>query len=322
MKREVKEHSFDIETAKELGIDAAIMVKNFQFWLSQNRANKRNFKDGRYWTYNTLEAFTELFPYWTKRQVRRILTNLKDRGIIQAGNYNKISSDRTKWYTINPESGYFTHMTKRAHDMPDSPPLDMPESAHGLPDTNQDSYHTDTSIDSVGPKGPTPAQKRLMELSDDTRESVIRFLNTDTMSLHDLEQVVALHEAKKAREAALKEKEKEEAPPPPEKSKQKRFTPPSLEDVQSYFEEKGVQAVEGETFWNYYEANGWKVGKNKMQKWKAAASNWIGKIPAYKRKPSQPETYEERNRKWENIFLDSHALVLAKQEEERRNNEY
>lgn len=30
-------------------------------------------------------------------------------------------------------------------------------------------------------------------------------------------------------------------------------------------------------FWNYYESNGWKVGKNKMSSWMAALSGWISR---------------------------------------------
>ncbi len=43
--------------------------------------------------------------------------------------------------------------------------------------------------------------------------------------------------------------------------------------VKVYFEEKKAEG--GERFFNYYESNGWRVGKNQMRKWKAAASGWI-----------------------------------------------
>jgi len=32
--------------------------------------------------------------------------------------------------------------------------------------------------------------------------------------------------------------------------------------------------VQAEKFYNYYESNGWKVGKNPMRNWKAAAATW------------------------------------------------
>jgi uncharacterized protein YdaU (DUF1376 family) len=52
--------------------------------------------------------------------------------------------------------------------------------------------------------------------------------------------------------------------------KQKR---PTFEEILEYCKErnKGVDAVK---FWNYYEANGWKVGKNPMKNWQAAVRTW------------------------------------------------
>lgn len=49
--------------------------------------------------------------------------------------------------------------------------------------------------------------------------------------------------------------------------------PPSKEEVKSYIEEKGL-AFDADSFVDYYEANGWKVGKNPMKDWRAAARNW------------------------------------------------
>ncbi len=63
--------------------------------------------------------------------------------------------------------------------------------------------------------------------------------------------------------------------------KKEKFIPPSLEEVKSYFSEKGELTKEAELFFNYYESNGWMVGKNKMRKWKAAANNWITKKNAH-----------------------------------------
>ena len=32
---------------------------------------------------------------------------------------------------------------------------------------------------------------------------------------------------------------------------------------------------EAEMLFNYYEANGWRVGKNKMKDWKASVRTWV-----------------------------------------------
>ena len=57
--------------------------------------------------------------------------------------------------------------------------------------------------------------------------------------------------------------------------KRVRFQEPSLEEAMNSFELAGSSRDEGEKFWNYYEANGWKAGRNKMKNWNAAARNWI-----------------------------------------------
>lgn len=61
--------------------------------------------------------------------------------------------------------------------------------------------------------------------------------------------------------------------PQAETSKTKRFTPPSIEEVQSYCKER-QNGVDAERFVDYYTANGWLVGKNKMKDWKAAVRTW------------------------------------------------
>ena len=52
-----------------------------------------------------------------------------------------------------------------------------------------------------------------------------------------------------------------------------RFIPPTIEQVIEYCRERnnGVNPVK---WFNYYTANGWKVGKNPMKDWKAAVRTW------------------------------------------------
>ena len=57
------------------------------------------------------------------------------------------------------------------------------------------------------------------------------------------------------------------------KSTASRFTPPTLEEVQTYCFERGNN-VDAERFIDYYTANGWKVGRNSMKDWKAAVRTW------------------------------------------------
>lgn len=51
------------------------------------------------------------------------------------------------------------------------------------------------------------------------------------------------------------------------------FKAPSLNDVENYCLER-ENLVSPEAFINFYESNGWHVGKNKMKDWKAAVRTW------------------------------------------------
>jgi len=72
----------------------------------------------------------------------------------------------------------------------------------------------------------------------------------------------------------IREKNKEETKPKP----QKRFVPPTIEECIEYSQD----THQSEMFYNYYESNGWKVGKNKMANWKASLTNWIKRSREYK----------------------------------------
>ena len=93
-------HSFDVEIAVEYGINAAILLQNLDFWIAKNKANKENYIDGRYWTYNSIKAYKELFPYMSERQISIALKKLADEGLIVTGNYNNSAYNHTTWYAI------------------------------------------------------------------------------------------------------------------------------------------------------------------------------------------------------------------------------
>jgi len=96
-------HHFDIGDADEYGVECAVLLYNIKFWEQTNRANKRNFHKGRYWTYNSAKAFTELFPYWSRRKVSRLLAKLEEQGAILKGNFNEDKYNQTLWYApVNP----------------------------------------------------------------------------------------------------------------------------------------------------------------------------------------------------------------------------
>ena len=95
------QHHFDTDLACKYGILEAILINHFEFWIEQNEKNERNFYNDKYWTYNSMRAFSEIFPYASQRKIRSALKHLEEEGIIVIGNYNKSTYDRTLWYAFS-----------------------------------------------------------------------------------------------------------------------------------------------------------------------------------------------------------------------------
>lgn len=72
------DYSFNAEIAQIYGVDEAVFIHNLYWWIAKNEANGRHYHDGRTWTYNTMKAFAELFPFWSERQLSRIIHKLRD----------------------------------------------------------------------------------------------------------------------------------------------------------------------------------------------------------------------------------------------------
>jgi hypothetical protein len=64
---------------------------------------------------------------------------------------------------------------------------------------------------------------------------------------------------------------------------------PDQHEVAAFFKANGSTGPEAGRFWNHYEANGWRVGRNPMVNWQAAARNWVsGRFQPNGRPASDP----------------------------------
>jgi hypothetical protein len=96
-------YQFHTEIAQEFGVEKAIIIHCMYMWIAKNAANNRNAHDGRYWTYNTTEAWQKLLPFMCLKTVKRHLASLDDLEIIVRANYNQDPKDRTTWYSFSDE---------------------------------------------------------------------------------------------------------------------------------------------------------------------------------------------------------------------------
>lgn len=59
-------YSFDSRIAELYGVDEAVFIHNLYFWISKNIANGHQYRDGKFWTYNTMDAYAKMYKFWTK----------------------------------------------------------------------------------------------------------------------------------------------------------------------------------------------------------------------------------------------------------------
>ena len=174
-------HSFSVEHAVKYGIEEAILIGNFQFWIAKNRADQRNIFDGRTWTYNTASAFSELIPYFNAKKIYRLLESLVEQGVIMKGNYNEHPRDRTQWFAFVNEAEFLpeTDLYKKAKAPAKKPAeklagkgslpfpkngkcisqkreLHFPEMGNAIPENGKSLYRTDITTDVNADNTPQP----------------------------------------------------------------------------------------------------------------------------------------------------------------------
>lgn len=115
------EHHFNVQVAQQFGVEEAIIIHNLFHWISRNAANDENMFEGFYWTYNSIKAYSALFPYMSETKVKRVFKCLEEKGFIIKGNFSDDKWVRTNWYsfpiaTLNylQSVGYCVHWCKTA----------------------------------------------------------------------------------------------------------------------------------------------------------------------------------------------------------------
>lgn len=94
------------------------------------------------------------------------------------------------------------------------------------------------------------------------------------------------------------------------------FVKPSLDEVRAYCEERN-NGVDAENFFNFYEAKGWKIGKDAMRDWKAAIRTWERRTAPSVAREERKESVMERNfRMMDEMYgTDFHGTIYKKKKE-------
>lgn len=147
-------HYFVIDFCERYRVNtnAAILLSNICYWCAMNKKNGKNFINGKYWMYNSLEAFAAQYPYMSVNQIRYAFKILKKTGAVDCANHNPNEFDRTLWYTPSEEAmriylhSYNKNKSEECQDKNDEPketeiPYDNPGEKEKLPHGNGN-FHT------------------------------------------------------------------------------------------------------------------------------------------------------------------------------------
>lgn len=288
-------HSFNVELARRIGMDNAVILQHIHYWCSQNRKGKRNshgleftvMKDGCentesrifYWTYSTVAEYAETFPYLTEKQIRRILSYLEDNGLLYTGIFNKNCYDRTKWYTVSPKGIQLLReclansVDDVSEDMPDSPQdLHGDSGDDGMPQEDTEAEHA----------GESRGETYCYEGACGNREESLAksFMPENAV----LQKVISncpngqIERPKKANQFSqkggsipnLNTNLNTNLNQPPDTSS----CPPSLSDVRKFSRENSMREGAAESFYNYFSGTGWTSGSSPIKNWKPFFLAW------------------------------------------------
>lgn len=97
----------------------------------------------------------------------------------------------------------------------------------------------------------------------------------------------------------------------------KRFIPPSVEEVAAYCRERGNN-VDAQTFVDFYSSKGWRVGNSPMKDWKACVRTWErGRSNTSERQPPRllpAQAYSQRDYSGEDDEAIRRMLAMGEKE--------
>ena len=178
--RVINHHSFNTAVAEDFGVEKAIILEHFVFWVRKNYANRKNiYKDGKAYTYNSAEAFAEIFTYFKARKIADLLRQMEADGLIQSIQIH--GTDRKKSYTVSDKGWSYYTVQVSDSGMTETEPMDCqdndaPLSENCIMENTEvrfssitDIKQTDINTDKVSPPGghvPKTIEPKAKELAE------------------------------------------------------------------------------------------------------------------------------------------------------------
>jgi hypothetical protein len=90
--------------AEVWGVDIAVLMEQIVYWLRLNSKKPGMRINEKVWFYQSVQNLhDDYFPFWTPRQIEKLLDYTVKNHLLLTGNFNKRKYDKTKWYTVMDE---------------------------------------------------------------------------------------------------------------------------------------------------------------------------------------------------------------------------
>ena len=239
-------HAFNTDLAEKYGIEKALLIDYFAYWVVENMRNERNFHEGRYWVFNSASALSEKFHYISRRTMNQKLQELEADGILISGNFNKNKFDRTKWYSFKDEYAWMLDEHRSSAEIAASSGDNLQSIGENCQWSGENCQWSGENCHSIKISN-TYTNKNSKEFQTDSSLSLANARTREAIPADDFS--------------------------PPVREPAKKFQKPTIEQIRAYCKEAGKD-IDAEAFFDFYEAKGWVVGRAPMKDWKAAVRNW------------------------------------------------
>jgi NACalpha-BTF3-like transcription factor len=95
-------HGFNTEIAERYGIEEAILIEILYAWIHKNKCDdvEEMTHEGRVWCRSSAKGIAKYVPYMKSDKIWRTLKKLVEKDVIDEGNFNKIATNQTLWYSF------------------------------------------------------------------------------------------------------------------------------------------------------------------------------------------------------------------------------
>ncbi len=99
---------FERDIAIKYGVKEAIVINCFKVWIETNRANDKCLHRAvdnveRTWMRNSIKALQKTLPFWSSRQIQKVLKSIVKQNILITHCFKEYSQDRILSYAFKNE---------------------------------------------------------------------------------------------------------------------------------------------------------------------------------------------------------------------------